>query len=229
MNRRLPVLLAVLSLFSLLPGVGVAEVLDRIVAKVNGHIILQSDWEDALRLEAFLDGRPLQQVSSAQRNAVLRRLVDQELLEQQMRSADFPRASEDEVNDRVREIRKQYPEAQEEQSWSRLLARCGITEEQLRRRLGLQLDLTRLIDARLRPSVHIDAETIASYYHHELLPRLRNSGGKDVSLDQASAGIRQLLTEQRLNQLLVAWLENLRSGSDIETQPSSPDSRDGTR
>jgi hypothetical protein len=26
-----------------------AEVIDRIVATVNGHIILQSDWEDSLR------------------------------------------------------------------------------------------------------------------------------------------------------------------------------------
>ncbi|HXW93775.1 MAG TPA: SurA N-terminal domain-containing protein [Terriglobales bacterium] len=229
MNRRLPVLLSVLSLVSFLPGVALAEVLDRIVAKVNGHIILQSDWEDALRLEAFLNGRAPHELSSTERNALLRRLVDQELLEEQMRSADFPRASEDEVNDQVAEIRKQYPEAQGEQSWGQLLARHGITEEQLRRRLALQLDLSRLIDARLRPSVHIDAQTIASYYNHELLPRLRNSGAKEVSLDEASAGIKQLLTEQRLNQLLVAWLENLRSGSEIQTQPSLPGSPDGRR
>lgn len=227
MNRRLPVLLCIISLIGFLPGVGVAEVLDRIVAKVNGHIILQSDWEDALRLEAFLDGRPPGHVSSAERNAALRRLVDQELLEEQMRSADFPRASDEEVNERVAEIRQQNPEAQEEPGWSHLLARYGITEGELRRRLALQLDITRLIDARLRPSVHIDAETIASYYNHELLPRLRNSGAKEVSLDEASAGIKQLLTEQRLSQLLVAWLENLRSGSEIQTPPGSLDSRGG--
>ena len=41
-----------------------AEVIDRIVATVNGHIILQSDWEDALRYEAFSSGRPLDQPDS---------------------------------------------------------------------------------------------------------------------------------------------------------------------
>ncbi len=229
MRPRWPLRLGAVGLLFLLPRVGVAEVLDRIVAKVNGHIILQSDWEDALRLEAFLDGRPLGQVSSKQRDAALRRLVDQELLEEQMRSADFPQASDDEVNERVAETRKRYPEAQAEQGWNRLLAGYGITEEQLKRRLALQLDLTRLIDARLRPSVHIDSETIASYYNHQLLPQLRSSGAKEVSLDEATAGIKELLTEQKLNQLLVAWLENLRSGSEIQTETGLLDSRDGSR
>ena len=30
------------------------DIVDRIVATVNGHIILQSDWEDALHYEAFI-------------------------------------------------------------------------------------------------------------------------------------------------------------------------------
>jgi hypothetical protein len=38
-----------------------AEVIDRIVATVNGHIILQSDWDEALCYEALLNGRPLSQ------------------------------------------------------------------------------------------------------------------------------------------------------------------------
>ena len=38
------------------------EILDRIVATVNGHIILQSDWEDAVRYEAFIADRPADQL-----------------------------------------------------------------------------------------------------------------------------------------------------------------------
>jgi peptidyl-prolyl cis-trans isomerase SurA len=227
MNPRLPVLLGALGLFSLLPCRAVAEVLDRIVARVNGHIILQSDWQDAVHFEAFLNDRPPEQVSSAEENAALDRLVDQELLEEQMRLADFPKASDDEVQQRVAEVRKQHPEAQAEEGWSRLLARYGISEEALKRRLALQLDLTRWVDARLRPTIHIDPETIASYYSHELLPRLRNSGAREVSLDEASAGIQEVLTEQKLNQLLVAWLENLRSGSQIQTRPNPLPAMDG--
>jgi peptidyl-prolyl cis-trans isomerase SurA len=225
MHRKLSVLISVLGLVCLLPRWGASEVLDRIVAKVNGHIILESDWEDAVRFEAFENGRPLQPVSTAEQNAVLHRLVDQELLEEQMRSADFGRVSDEEVSKRIAEIRQQYPEAQAEEGWSRLLARYGITEAELQRRLALELDLARLVDARLRPSVNIDSEAIATYYNQQLLPRLRDAGAKEVPLDEASPGIKKVLTEQKLNELLVAWLENLRSGSDIQTNPL--DSRNG--
>jgi peptidyl-prolyl cis-trans isomerase SurA len=225
MHRKLSVLISVLGLVCLLPRWGASEVLDRIVAKVNGHIILESDWEDAVRFEAFENGRPLQPVSTAEQNAVLHRLVDQELLEEQMRSADFGRVSDEEVSKRIAEIRQQYPEAQAEEGWSRLLARYGITEAELQRRLALELDLARLVDARLRPSVNIDSEAIATYYNQQLLPRLRDAGAKQVPLDEASPGIKKVLTEQKLNELLVAWLENLRSGSDIQTNPL--DSRNG--
>jgi len=228
MNPRLPVVLSILSFCSLVPRLGIAEVLDRIVARVNRHIILASDWEDEQRFEAFMNGRPLSEISATDADAALHHLVDQELLEEQMRSADFKRASDEEVSQRISEIRRQYPEAKDEPDWNRLLAEYGITAEELKRRLALELDVARLVEARLRPSVTIDQDAIASYYNHELLPRLRSSGGKEVSLDEASAGIREVLTEQRLNELLVAWLDTLRSGSEIHTQTSSLDSRNGS-
>ncbi len=84
------------------------DVLDRIVATVNGHIILQSDWDDALRCQAFEDGRPLDQLPPSEHKAALDRLIDQELLREQMRSSDFQHASDTEVAQRIQDIRKQY-------------------------------------------------------------------------------------------------------------------------
>jgi len=57
-----------------------AEVIDRIVATVNGHVILQSDWEDALRYEAFRNRRPLDHLTAEDRKSALDHLIDQELL-----------------------------------------------------------------------------------------------------------------------------------------------------
>ena len=42
-----------------LPAAWAGEVIDRIVATVNGHIILQSDWDEALCYEALLSGRAI--------------------------------------------------------------------------------------------------------------------------------------------------------------------------
>jgi len=56
MLRRLPILASIALLASLAFA---GEIVDRIVATVNGHIILQSEWEDALFYEAFVAGRSL--------------------------------------------------------------------------------------------------------------------------------------------------------------------------
>lgn len=197
------------------------EVVDRIVATVNGHVILQSDWEDAMRYEAFIAGHQPNDLTSADRKAVLDRLIDQELLREQMRASDFQRATDEEVAKRIQEVRSQYPNASNEEGWHSILSRYRLTEAELKERVALQLNLMRLVDARLRPNVNIDGKSIESYYNQELLPQLRQSGAKEVPLADVSGRIKELLTEQKVNELLVTWLQNLRSGSSIRTEPDS--------
>ena len=197
------------------------DVIDRIVATVNRHIILQSDWEDALCFEAFTAGKPVEQLSVGERKAALDRLIDQELLREQIQAADFPHASAEEVSRRVSEIRKQYPGSETDLGWRAALARYHLSENELRNRLALQLDLLRLVDARLRPTVQIDSSSIESYYQHELLPQLRQSGAREVPLAEVTPKIKELLTQQKMNQLLTAWLQNLRAGSEIRTDAGS--------
>lgn len=201
-----------------------AEVLDRIVATVNGHIILQSDWDDAVRAEAFLNGRPAEQPSAPERKAALDRLIDQELLREQMRSSDFRHANADEIAQRIQEIRGQYPDAQSDQAWNDILKRYSMSADELKQRVTLQLDLAKLVDAKLRPSVNIDSDTIESYYNQQLLPQLKQAGAAEVSLDSVTPKIKELLTQQKVNELLVAWLHNLRSSSEIQTEglPTDP-------
>ena len=79
------------------------------------------------------------------------------------------------------EIRKQYPEAETELGWRALLDRYRLSEENLKNRVAVELDLMRLVDARLRPSVTVDSKSIESYYKQELLPQLRQSGGAERS------------------------------------------------
>jgi hypothetical protein len=194
------------------------DILDRIVATVNNHIILQSEWQEAIRYETFLSGRALDQVDAADRKAALDRLIDQELLREQMRSSDFPHASSEVIEKRLQEIRKQYGDGESESAWKAALVRYGLTEDELRRRVALQEDLLGLVDARLRPNVIIDSKSIESYYNQELLPQLRQSGAQQVPLAEVTPKIKELLTQQKMNQMLVAWLHDLRSGSQISTE-----------
>ncbi len=107
------------------------EVIDRIVATVNGHIILQSDWDEALCYEALLNGRALNQFTDDDRRAVLDRLIDQELLGEQMKSASFQHASEPEAAARVAEARKQYPEAATDEGWQAVLTQVWAVAKKI--------------------------------------------------------------------------------------------------
>jgi len=195
-----------------------AEVIDRIVATVNGHIILQSDWDDALRYEALLNGRPVNEFTPEERRAVLDRLIDQELLGEQMKSAAFQHCTEAEAAARLAEARKQYAEASTDEGWQAVLARLQLAEKDLLAHVQTQIDLMRLVDARLRPGVQIDSKTIEAYYRDKFVPQLKQSGAGEVSLADVKGKIRELLTEEKVNELLVSWLQTLRSESKVSLQ-----------
>lgn len=198
-----------------MPVARAGEVIDRIVATVNGHIILQSDWNDALRYEAFLSGRTPGQFTDDERKAVLDRLIDQELLAEQIKSASFQHASDAEAAAQVTEARKQYPEAATDEGWKQLLERFGLSEKSLMAHVQEQIDLMRLVDAHLRPAVQIDSKTIEAYYRDKFVPQLKQTGSPDVPLADVSAKIRELLTQEKVNELMVSWLQTLRSESKV--------------
>lgn len=199
------------------PAGASAEVIDRIVATVNGRIILQSDWDEGLCYEALLTNRTLTQFTDDDRRAVLDHLIDQELLRGQMKSADFPHATDAEVAARIADARKQYPQATSSEAWRALLANYHLTERDLLAHVRQQIDVMRLVEARLRPAVQIDSKSIEAYYRDQFVPRLKQSGASasEVSLADVSAKIRELLTEQKVSELLVSWLQTLRSEGQV--------------
>jgi hypothetical protein len=189
------------------------DVLDRMIATVNGHAILQSDWEDELHYECFMSGRPLADLTAEDRRTVFERLIDQELLRGQMSSSDFKPAGNDEIAKEIDELKQQYPQQHSGQSWAAALSSYGITEADVTAHVSLELNSLRLVDARLRPSIEIDATMIEDYYKKELLPKMPK--GQQPSLHEASPKIRELLIQQKMNELLSSWLDSLRSQAQI--------------
>jgi hypothetical protein len=210
-----------LALLALAPS-AVAEVVDRIVATVNGRVILQSDLDEALCYDALLSGRPLADFRDDDRRATLDRLIDQELLREQMKSADFRHATDAEVGARIADARKQYPQAVTDESWRSLLARYHVSEKELFAHVRQQIDVMRLVDARLRPAVQIDTKSIEAYYRDQFVPKLKQSGAFEVPLPEVSAKIRELLTEEKVSEMLVSWLQTLRSEGQVHIPGVTP-------
>src|SRR5208282_2061977 len=199
------------------------QIVDRVVAKVNDHVILQSDWEQEVAFEALANGRDPDSFTSAERNAALDRLIDQELLREQVRPSQP--AAADEVAARVAEVRndvrKLHPDCATDEGWHAQLQRYGLTQAALEKRLSDQMQLMKLVEDRLRPSIQIDEHAVESYYHDQLLPEMKKAGSRAAPLTEVFGRIKDLLAEKKMNELLTGWLASLRSGSHINPPESS--------
>lgn len=215
----------------LITSVAIAgNVIDRIAATVNNRIILQSDWDDAVNYEALIGGKSREQLSDDDRQAVLNRLIDQELLREQMRTTDPQYAPSDEVvQARIQEIRKQYPGGDTQEGWSQVLARYNLREEDVRNRVVQELVILYLVEDRLGSTVQVDDRAVQDYYNQSYLPKLRQSGAKEVPLVEVAPKIRDLLTQQKLNEALGDWLQNLRESSTIRLSVVRTDDGGQTR
>jgi hypothetical protein len=211
--------LAILTGMTLSVCASAGSIVDRVVTNINGHVVLQSDWEEEVAFEALANGRAPDSFSVAERNAALERLIDQELLREQVRPSS-PAPSE-EVVLRLAEIRKLNPGCETEAGWHGVLQRFGLTETALRRHLDDEIQLMQLVEDRLRPSIQIDQKAVETYYNDRLLPELKQAGTKAKPLTEMYGRIRTLLAEQKMNELLSGWLASLRSGSHIRTPESS--------
>src|SRR5208337_5007969 len=117
------------------------------------HVVLQSDWEQEIAFEALANGRDPDSFTSAERKAALDRLIDQELLREQVRPSQP--APPDQVAARVAEVRKAQPDLTTDQGWHAALQRYGLTQHELEKRLSDEIQLMRLVEDRLRPSIQI--------------------------------------------------------------------------
>ncbi len=214
------------ALIMALAGVSQAgSIVDRVVRSVNGHVVLQSDWEQEIAFEALLSGRQPDSFTTAERNAALDRLIDQELLREQVRPGQSAPSSG--VAARVAEIRKLLPDCSTAEGWHATLQRYGLTQTALEARLSDETQLMRLVEDRLRPSIQIDQKAVESYYHDQLLPQLQKAGENAKPLTEMYGRIKTLLAEKKMNELLSGWLASLRSGSNIRNP--EPGAGEGNR
>jgi hypothetical protein len=221
--RRVTHALAWLVLLGSTMGFGQqVQTIDRIVATVNHQPVLQSEWEDGLRFEAFLQGRLPDTFTPEEKEKALNRLIDRVLLGQQMQ-ADYS-SSPQELAEREEEIRTQLQGAESDKGWHDLLTRYGMTEAGFDAALGNQLTVMRFVELRLRPTVRITREDVEEYYNQTLAPTARKTGKEPEPLEQLRPRIRELLVQRQMDTVLEDWLANLRSQSEVHVTTETGDS-----
>jgi hypothetical protein len=207
----------------LIPAASFAgEVIDAVIATVSRQPVLQSEWDDATRFEAFMQQKPMGTVSDHDHVRALQRLIDRRLLEVQMNNPGYLAPSADELRTAVTKLRAQIPAAKNEAGWQAVLAEYGFSQREIENHLRSEMQMMNFVEVRLRPNVHIHPEEVEAYYRAQVLPDLEKTGAVLVTLQEVEPKIRELLVQQHMDELLDAWLHNLRQQTPVHSTVALP-------
>jgi hypothetical protein len=166
-------------------------VVDRIAVVVGNTVITETEVLQEARLEAFLNQEPLD-LGPQQRKAAAQRLVDQQLVRNEMAVGSYPQPTPAEADDMVRKFRQEHFGSIPQ--FRAALEKYGITEDQLKKYLVWQLAALRFTDLRFGKPAPTDSDS------HEAD---RSSPGADV------------------DQQMDAWLKEARSTTKVQFKPGA--------
>jgi len=207
---------------SMMPHVPGTE-LDRVVAIVNGDLILDSDVDEERRFAAF---DPYREVNGGfSRERAIERLINRDLLQQQLKlQPDEPIADAD-VKKQIDQLRKTIPACQRyhcqtKEGWDRFLSDQGFNETTFFQRWKVRMELLQFISERFQTGANITPEQIRNYYENYMLPEYARQNAKPPKLEAISNQIEEVLLQQQISSLLIDWLKSLRAqGSVVVLHP----------
>jgi parvulin-like peptidyl-prolyl isomerase len=209
--------LGLLGAAAALQGQGGPPPIDRVVAVVDEDPILDSEVTQVVELR-LVEPRPGED-EEALRRRVLDQLIEQRLRFHEIDSFGFVELPTAEVEEGFAEIRARF---QSDQEFARRLEVLGLEADSLRQLVARQMMVLTYVDERLGPRVFVDLEDIRAYYDSSLVPEMRRRGVEVPPLQDVREQIRALLKEERLNEEIARWTDELRRQADVEDYFDEP-------
>jgi hypothetical protein len=194
---------AVLTAAVSLGGIAYAQIIDRVMAVVNGAVITQSDVEAVVRFG--LTSRP-----TAGTPELVERLIDRRLTMVEVNRYSPPEPAAALVESRLSDVRLRF---ESRQAFERALAEVGISEEQLRGYLRDDVRMQVYLRQRFGAAYQPAESDILQYYRTHPSEFTRN--GVLLSYGEAYDDARAALIVGRREQQVYDWLSSLRRRADI--------------
>jgi len=192
---------------------GRAEILDRIAVSVGNKVITERDLSREIRLTALLNGTQ-PDFSPANKRETAERMVDQLLVRSELEASRYRLPSTAETDKELRQIRNRFGS---DAAYRSALAKYGVSEDDLKKRLMWQLTLVRFIDVRFRPGIQISDEDIRKYFNEHVRTLAAEAHPNSVpSVDGYRDSIEQTLVSQAANQQVEQWLKEARRRTRIQ-------------
>jgi hypothetical protein len=189
---------------SAVPG---PQTVDRIAARIEDDIIMESDVRELAGFQELVDGR------SKSRGELIRELAGEWIVRGEADGAKYPGPTNDDIENAYTRLAGQFASPEE---FQKRLAAARLSEAAVRRMLGQQLYLSRFLDYRFRPSAQVDQKEIETYYHEEFAPQLKGRGQAVPPLDAVADTIREVLVQQAITDRANQWIDETRASLKID-------------
>jgi parvulin-like peptidyl-prolyl isomerase len=184
-----------------------ARLVDRIVARIEGDIILQSQVRELGAFQQLIEGR------AESDDKLLDELIEQWVVETEATASHFPQPAQSEVD---RELARLMGQFANPDKYASRLNELGLSGAEVRQMLSRQIYDERYVDYKFRPSVQVEAADIDEYYKKELLPDLEKKNQPVPAATAVEEQIRELLIQRGISDLTAKWLDDTRSRLKIE-------------
>ena len=172
-----------------------AEVIDRIVAVVDGHIITASDMRQQREIRGTLGDKPIEDEA-----ALLQHVIDDYLIETNMTDVTAD-VTDGEID---AEMRKFGPGS-------------DLPPAKVREAIRLRIRMRKYFDKRWGESIHPTDEDIRRYYENVFDPAAKERGVAAIpTLESVADSVRNNVFQEALNHEINIWLEAIRRKSKIE-------------
>ncbi len=166
-----------------------------------------------MRLTAFLNREPVRTDSDNKRKSA-ERLIDQEIIRQEIISGGFRRPAESQAAGLEGQLTRDRFGGSEARLRAEL-TRYGLSESDLREQLLWQLTVLNFIEQRFQAATAVTDEDVRSYYDQHLA-ELRRQNPQASSYEALEQQIRKIMEGERVNQSFNQWLGQARSRYRIE-------------
>jgi peptidyl-prolyl cis-trans isomerase SurA len=162
--------------------------LDRVVAVVNGDLILGSDVEAEEQQLQLQPEPPITDEQVDAQLALLRKVIPA--------CAAYL--------------------CETDAGWAKFIAAQGVTMEELRERWRMELGVLRFIDERFRMGIRILPADVDAYYQKTMVPAYRKENVTPPAEATISDRIQEILLQERVTALLDDWLKALRAQGTVK-------------
>ena len=179
------------------------EIVDRIVAIIDREVITLSEAQQARGLVEFRTGKRRSLTD------IVERLIEDRLVEREVKQFVGEPVPIELVDEALSQVRARFSD---EVDYRKILARDGLTGDEVREQLRRQLAITRYLERRFRALSYVTAEEIERYYEED--PELSSPLAPDLSA--VSDRVRLILEERKFTTRVELWIASLKSRSRIQ-------------